>query len=163
CPSGRHARYPPQASAHGGDAPIGECHTQTPVTLRNNMSKHRRFKKPAALRPLEWLEDRRLLSGVTWDNVLTGDAPLGTNPVPSSGPVTGTAYTLRALVEYYNSDYAGASDAPFTIQLQSYTTYTLSDTTNASSVDGGRDNEQNQYGALDINPTQTTAPLVIQG
>jgi hypothetical protein len=139
------------------------------------MPRNRRAKKVAtSIGRLESLENRRMLtgSGVTWDYVSQADAyltsaevPAGSggtvDSVPPGGPTGTTPYTIRALVEYYNETYNGTS--PFEIELQSNTTYTLSDTDNASSVWGGRLYNNNEYGALDIDPINTTAPLIIAG
>lgn len=139
------------------------------------MSRNRRAKRVATLYgTVESLKNRRMLtgSGVTWSYVSQSDAyltsaevPAGSggmvNSVPPGGPAGTTPYTIRALVEYYNETYNGTS--PFEIELQSNTTYTLSDTDNASSVWGGRLYNNNEYGALDIDPINTTAPLIIGG
>ena len=126
------------------------------------MAKSRRISKKniSVIRPLESLEDRRLMTITSWDLVSTSDSVY--TQIPVSGPQTGSYYSIRALVEYYNTVYNGESNQPFTIQLGNGT-YTLSETTSTSNLWGGRLDNNNQYGDLDVNPLNTTAPLIIQG
>ncbi len=82
---------------------------------------------------------------------------LTTNFVPSTGPVDGQQYTIRALVNYYDTVGMGSSSQPFTIELAANTTYTLSNTYDSSSIWGGRNNEANAYGAPTSNPLSPPA------
>ena len=131
------------------------------------MSKHRRNRRTiGSISPLEPLESRRLLTTAavsSWNDVATGDALLTTNFVPSTGPVDGQQYTIRALVDYYDTVGTGSSSQPFTIELAANTTYTLSNTYDSSSIWGGRNNEANAYGALDVQPAEPAGPLIIEG
>ena len=121
-----------------------------------------RKKNLNVIRPLESLEDRRLLTISSWDLVSTSDSAY--NEIPSSGPVNNTSYSIRALVEYYNTVYNGEANQPFTIVLGNGT-YTLSEINPSLPENGwqGRNDNYNYYGDLDINPAHTFAPLIIQG
>lgn len=112
---------------------------------------------------IENLESRRLLTTTPvsgWNLVSQNDSSY--TEIPSTGPQDGQYYSLRALIEYYNSEYNGESNEPFTITLGNGT-YTLSETANATELWSGRNDNANQYGDLDINPLHTFAPLIIQG
>jgi hypothetical protein len=129
------------------------------------MSKSRRISKKniSVIRPLESLETRRLMttSNITgWDLVSLSDSAY--DEITTSGPVTGTTYSIRALIYYYNNTYD--SSDPFTIQLGNGT-YTLSEVNTNLPENGwqGRNDNSNYYGDLDINPAKTFAPLIIQG
>lgn len=110
---------------------------------------------------VESLENRMLMA--SWSYVLTSDPLLTANTtVPSTGPSGNDSYSLRSLIYYYNNTYNGEANQPFTIEL-SNTTYTLSATTDESNIWGGRLENSDEYGDLDINPIYTTAPLIITG
>ena len=75
--------------------------------------------------------------GVDWGGVSTGDALLSATlcppPARSQEPITRSA----RLVEYYDTVYNGSASEPFVIQLTAGDTYTLSNTTDQSSIWGG--------------------------
>ena len=123
-----------------------------------------RKKNLSVYHSLESLEDRRLMTTqpTSWDLVSTTDSAY--NGVPDSGPSTGSYYSIRALVEYYNTEYNGEANQPFTIVLGNGT-YTLSEVNPSLPTNGweGRNDNSNYYGDLDINPSKTGAKLIIQG
>ena len=125
-------------------------------------TRSNRKKNLNVIRPLESLEDRRLMTISSWDLVSTSDSAY--NEIPTSGPVDNTSYSIRALVEYYNTVYNGEANQPFTIVLGNGT-YTLSEVNPSLPENGwqGRNDNYNYYGDLDINPAHTFAPLIIQG
>ena len=112
-----------------------------------------RKKNLNVIRPLESLEDRRLLttSPASWSYILSDSnyAQYGHtsadpgDTVTSTGIEDNTYYSIRALVTYFNTTYNGESTAsglssqPFTIQLGN-DTYSLSQTTSTSNLWGGR-------------------------
>jgi predicted outer membrane repeat protein len=126
------------------------------------MHRQRRLRHQRTIRFLETLESRRLLSTAStasnWPNVLTTDT---TNMAAAPQVNTTTQYSLRELVQYYNGTY-NSDSMPMTIDLTSDTIYTLSESANDTS-EGGRNNNSNEYGALDIEPLHTTEPLIIVG
>lgn len=129
----------------------------------NKPANRRRSLDLSLSQSVETLESRRLLTVPTlssWNLVSNADG--GYTGVPSSGPVNGETYSIRALVEYYNNVYNGEANQPFVIELGNGT-YTLSESANTSSDWGGRLDNGNQFGDLDINPSHTFAPLIIQG
>ena len=125
-------------------------------------ARSNRKKNLNVIRSLESLEDRRLMTITSWDLVSTSDSAY--NEIPSSGPVDNTSYSIRALVEYYNTVYSGEASEPFTIVLGNGT-YTLSEVNPSLPQNGwqGRNDNYNYYGDLDVNPAHTFAPLIIQG
>ena len=116
------------------------------------------------IRGFESLETRRLLTAVPstasyWPNV----SPTDTSPTAATPEVgSTTSYSLRELIEYYDDTYNSDSTS-MTIVLASTTTYTLTESGQPSSIEGGRNSTNNEYGALDVQPTYTTAPLIIEG
>ncbi|MFM7129461.1 MAG: hypothetical protein ACKO0V_08905, partial [bacterium] len=68
-------------------------------------NRQNRQKKFAINTILDQLENRELLSGASWNLVLNSDTP--NSNITSSGPVSGTSYSIRALVQYYNESYDG--------------------------------------------------------
>ena len=65
------------------------------------MSNARRISKKniSVIRPLESLEDRRLMTTSAWDNILIYDTPA--NTLTESSPSNNTAYSIRALINYW--------------------------------------------------------------
>jgi hypothetical protein len=105
-------------------------------------ARSNRKKNLNVFRSLETLEDRRLMTITSWDLVSATDSAY--NAIPSSGPVTGTTYSIRSLVEYYNTVYNGETSEPFTIVLGNGT-YTLSEVNPSLPLNGwqGRNDNYN--------------------
>ena len=100
------------------------------------MKKKSRFRRKfRSIGLLEVLETRQLLTASSfdyWPNVSTADSsPTAATPVVGST----SSYTLRELVQYYNTSYN--QPEPFEIVLASSTTYTLTESDNTSSIWGG--------------------------
>lgn len=127
--------------------------------MSKRRSLRRQFKGTATI---ESLETRQLLSSTVngWNYVLPTDTP---NTLPSLVSGSTTSYSLRELVQYYNESYD--EPEPFVITLAAGATYTLSETSSSSSIWGGRLYNNNEYGALDISPndSSTAGPLEIVG
>ena len=127
------------------------------------MKKKSRFRRKfRSIGLLELLETRQLLTASSfdyWPNVSTADSsPTAATPVVGST----SSYTLRELVQYYNTSYN--QPEPFEIVLASSTTYTLTESDNTSSIWGGVSSNSNEVGALDVVRTYSTAgPLEIVG